>query len=184
MNEAPGAPAGIDYRKEYEREQERLRRLFDAYEAQEKELQSARERITKLEETIGEKERVVRSLREVLTSRDADNRELQIELSALRAEKASWDPRLRELEANIRLEQDRFGKLFKLAMELDAELKEAKAQIDARDRWYRKNVLVMSNIKRAMDEHDNMIKAAQGRAYEPDLEGELMRLKGESEAPR
>ena len=136
------------------------------------------------EETISEKERVVRSLREVLTSRDADNRELQIELSALRAEKASWDPRLRELEANIRLEQDRFGKLFKLAMELDAELKEAKAQIDARDRWYKKNVLVMSNIKRAMDEHDNMIQAAQGRAYEPDLEGELMRLRGESEVPK
>jgi len=184
MNEAPGAVSGIDYKKEFEREQDRLARLFDAYEAQEKELQSAKERITKLEETINEKERVVRSLREVLSSRDADNRELQIELSALRAEKASWDPRLRELEANIRLEQDRFGKLFKLAMELDAELKEARAQIEARDHWYKKNVLVMSNIKRAMDEHDKMILAAQGRPYEPDLDGELMRLRPEAEEPK
>jgi chromosome segregation ATPase len=180
MDEAPmGAPAA-DYRKDFERERQRLTQLYDAYELQEKELQSLKEKSTKLDETIAEKDRVIRSLREVLSGRDAENRELHIELSGLRAEKSSWEPRLKELEANIRLEQDRFGKLFKLSMDLDAELKEAKNQIEARDRWYRKNILVMSNIKRAMDEHDAMISEATGRPYEVDLEGELMRLKGPS----
>jgi chromosome segregation ATPase len=178
MNEGLPAMSGIDYKKEYEREQERLKRLYDAYEIQEKEFQAAKEKITKLEESITEKDRVIRSLREVMSARDAENRELHIELTTLRSEKATWDPRLKELEADMRLEQDRFSKLFKLAMDLDAELKESQSQIDARDRWYKKNILVMSNIKRAIDDYDKMVTDASGSNPAQAIEGELSRLKG------
>ena len=47
-----------------------------------------------------------------MSARDAENRELLIELTTLRSEKATWEPRLKELEADLRLEQDRFSKLF------------------------------------------------------------------------
>jgi len=176
--------SGIDYKKEFEREQERLKRLYDAYEIQEKEFQAAKDKITKLEEAITEKDRVIRSLREVMSARDAENRELHIELTTLRSEKATWEPRLKELEADLRLEQDRFSKLFKLAMDLDAELKESKNQIDARDRWYKKNILVMSNIKRAMDDYDKMVADATGKPYEQALEGELGRLRAPTGASK
>jgi chromosome segregation ATPase len=180
MDEPPVAAPASDYRKEFERERQRLTQLYDAYELQEKELAGLKEKLSKQEEVLSQKEGVIRSLREVLAARDAENRELHIELTGLRTDKSTWEPRIKELEANMRLEQDRFGNLFKLAMDLDAELKEAKSQIDVRDRWYKKNILVMNNIKRAMDEHDQMIVDATGRPYEADLEGELMRLKGAS----
>ena len=183
MDEPPMVAPASDYRKEFERERQRLTQLYDAYELQEKELASLKEKLSKQEEVLSQKEGVIRSLREVLAARDAENRELHIELTGLRTDKSTWEPRIKELEAKMRLEQDRFGNLFKLAMDLDAELKEAKSQIDARDRWYKKNILVMNNIKRAMDEHDQMISDATGRPYEADLEGELMRLKG-SALPR
>jgi len=180
MDEPPMAAPASDYRKEFERERQRLTQLYDAYELQEKELASLKEKLSKQEEVLTQKEGIIRSLREVLAARDAENRELHIELTGLRTDKSAWDPRIKELESKLRLEQDKVGNLFKLATDLDAELKEAKAQIDARDRWYKKNILVMNNIKRAMDEHDQMISDATGRPYEADLEGELMRLKASS----
>ncbi|NIP35721.1 MAG: hypothetical protein GWN18_12180 [Thermoplasmata archaeon] len=84
---------------------------------------------------------------------------------------------MKDLEQKVRLQKDQFGKLYKLAEELDMELKEARSQIEARDRWYKKNILVMGNIKRAMEDRDEMIESATSRSYEPVLEGELSKLK-------
>ncbi len=81
------------------------------------------------------------------------------------------------MEQKVRLQKDQFGKLYKLAEELDMELKEARAQVEARDRWYKRNILVMGNIKRAMEEREELIESATSRGYEPVLEGELNKLK-------
>ena len=176
MNEAPST-SGPNYKREFEKERQRLAQLWDAYEDQEKEVNDLKDQVQQLKETLDEKERVIRSLKDVLQSRDTENRELHIELTALRSERSTWDPRLKELEQNLRMQKDQFGKLYKLAEDLDMELKEARSQIEARDRWYKKNVLVMGNIKRAMEEREEMIEAATSRGYEPDLEGELTKLK-------
>ena len=104
-------------------------------------------------------------------------RELHIEVTALRSERSTWDPKIKDLEHDIRTEKDRFGNLFKLAEDLDLELKEARRSLEARDRWFKKNILVMSNIKRAMEERDEMIESASHKGYEADLEGELTRVK-------
>ena len=176
MNEAPST-SGPNYKREFEKERQRLAQLWDAYEDQEKEVNDLKDQVLQLKETLEEKERIIRSLKDVLQSRDTENRELHIELTALRSERSTWDPRLKELEQKLRLQKDQFGKLYKLAEDLDMELKEARSQIEDRDRWYKKNVLVMGNIKRAMEEREEMIESATSRGYEPDLEGELTRLK-------
>ncbi len=176
MNESPTS-SGPNYKREFEKERQRLAQLWDAYEDQEKEVNNLKEQVNQLKETLEEKERVIRSLKEVLSSRDTENRELHIELTALRSEKTTWDPRLKELEQEIRLQHDRFGKLYKLAEDLDLELKEARRQIEARDRWYKKNILVLGNVKRAMEDREEMIESATSRGYEPDLEGELSKFK-------
>ena len=175
MNDSP--TTGPNYKREFEKERQRLAQLWDAYEDQEKELGNLRDQVQQMKQTLEDKERVIRSLKEVLAQRDTENRELHIELTALRSERSTWDPKLKDLEHDHRLEKDRFGKLFKLAEDLDLELKEARRQLEARDRWYKKNILAMSNIKRAMEERDEMIEGATSKGYEADLEGELARLK-------
>ena len=176
MNESQST-SGPNYKREFEKERQRLAQLWDAYEDQEKEVNHLKDQVQQLKDTLDEKERIIRSLKEVLQTRDTENRELHIELTALRSERTTWDPKVKELEQKVRLQQDQYSKLFKLAEELDLELKEARGQIDARDRWYKKNILVMGNIKRAMDDRDEMIDSATTRGYEPDLEGELSKLK-------
>jgi chromosome segregation ATPase len=176
MNESPST-TGPNYKREFERERQRLAQLWDAYEDQEKEVTNLKEQVSQLKETLEEKERIIRSLKEVLQTRDTENRELHIELTALRSERVTWDPKFKELEQGKRLTNDQLGKLYKLAEELDMELKEARRQIDSRDRWYKKNILVMGNIKRAMEEREEMIEAATSRSFEPDLDGELQKLK-------
>ena len=176
MNEPPST-GGPNYKREFEKERQRLAQLWDAYEDQEKEVNNLKDQVQQLKMTLEEKERIIRSLKEVLATRDTENRELHIELTALRSERTTWDPKVKELEQKIRLQQDQFGKLYKLAEDLDLELKEARSQIEARDRWYKKNMLVMGNVKRAMEEREELIEAATSRSYEPDLEGELSKFK-------
>jgi len=176
MNESQST-SGPNYKREFEKERQRLAQLWDAYEDQEKEVNNLKENVHQLKETLDEKERIIRSLKDVLQTRDTENRELHIELTALRSEKSTWDPRVKDLEQKIRLQQDQFAKLYKLAEDLDLELKEARAQIEARDRWYKKNILVMGNIRRAMEDREDMIESTTSRGYEQDLDGELTKLK-------
>ncbi len=176
MNESQST-GGPNYKREFEKERQRLAQLWDAYEDQEKEVNHLKENLHQLKETLEEKERIIRSLKEVLQTRDTENRELHIELTALRSEKNTWDPKVKDLEQKVRLQQDHFAKLYKLAEDLDMELKEARAQIEARDRWYKKNILVMGNIRRAMEDREDMIVSTTSRGYEQNLEGELTKLK-------
>jgi len=129
MNESPST-TGPNYKREFERERQRLAQLWDAYEDQEKEMSNLKEQVAQLKGTLEEKERIIRSLKEVLATRDTENRELHIELTALRSERTTWDPRVKDLEQKVRLQKDQFGKLYKLAEELDMELKEARTQIE------------------------------------------------------
>lgn len=179
MNEGPST-TGPNYKREFEKERQRLAQLWDAYEDQEKEVNNLKDQVQQLRESVEEKERIIRSLKDVLTTRDTENRELHIELTALRSEKQIWEPRVKELEQKVRLQQDQFGNLYKVAEELDLELKEARRQIDVRDRWYKKNILVLGNMKRSMEEREEMIEEATSRGYEPDLERELTKLKPKS----
>ncbi len=169
--------SGMNIKRELEKERQRLAQLWDAYEDQEKEVNRLKERVVQLERDLEEKERIIRSLRDVLAARDTENRELHIATTSLRTEKNQWDPRLKDLEQNLRMEQDRFAKLFKLAEDLDTELKEARRQIEVRDQWFKKNVMGMANIRRAIEERESMVEAVTSKGYEPDLEGELDRLK-------
>ncbi len=176
MNESLST-SGPNYKREFEKERQRLAQLWDAYEDQEKEVNHLKDQVHQLKDTLDEKERIIRSLKEVLQTRDTENREIHIELTALRSERTVWDPKVKELEQLVLLQQVQFAKLYKVAEDLDLELKEARGQIESRDRWYKKNILVMGNIKRAMDEREDMIESATVRSYEPDLEGELSKLR-------
>ena len=151
----------------YEQERQRLAKLWDAYEKQEKEMASLKEKVGHLENDLMDRERIIKSLKDVLETRDRRTRELEIEMTSLRGDKSGWEPRLKALETDLRLERERFAKLFALAEELEEEVKLAKKAIAARDDWYRGHVDVLGDLQRAMDDYDKMM-AQLGKQVELD----------------
>ena len=159
--------AAGDMAGKYEQERQRLAKLWDAYEKQEKEIAALKEKTGHIENDLLDRERIIKSLKEVLEVRDRRTRELEIEMTSLRGDKSGWEPRLKSLETDLRLERERFAKLFALAEELEDEVKLAKKAIAARDDWYRGHVDVLGDLQRAMDDYDKMM-AQLGKQVEMD----------------
>jgi chromosome segregation ATPase len=159
--------AAGDMAGKYEQERQRLAKLWDAYEKQEKEIAALKEKTGHIENDLLDRERIIKSLKEVLEVRDRRTRELEIEMTSLRGDKSGWEPRLKALETDLRLERERFAKLFALAEELEEEVKLAKKAIAARDDWYRGHVDVLGDLQRAMDDYDKMM-AQLGKQVEMD----------------
>jgi chromosome segregation ATPase len=165
-----------DYRKEFIAERERLAKLWDAYEQQEKEVGTLKNRIALLERELNEKARIVKSLKDVLEARDRENRELEIETTSLRGDKATHEPKFNELQSSLRVEKERFAKLFKLAEELDGELRTARDEIQARDEWFRIHIDSLRGIGKAIEERDRMVEAAKGRNIRGDYKSTLDKI--------
>lgn len=159
--------AAGDMAGKYEQERQRLAKLWDAYEKQEKEMAALKEKMARLESELLDRDRIIKSLKDVLETRDRRTRELEIELTSLRGDKTGWEPRLKALETDLRLERERFAKLFALAEELEEEIKAAKKAVEARDEWYRSHVDVLGDLQRAMDDYDKMV-AQLGKQAETD----------------
>jgi chromosome segregation ATPase len=136
--------AAGDMAGKYEQERQRLAKLWDAYEKQEKEMAALKDKIGHLENDLLDRDRIIKSLKDVLETRDRRTRELEIEMTSLRGDKSGWEPRLKALETDLRLERERFAKLFALAEELE-------------DEWYRSHVDVLGDLNRAMEDYDKMM---------------------------
>ena len=73
-------------------EQQRLEKLWDAYEQQEKDLNASLDRINILESEIETKETMISSLQELLTERDAKLRQLEVERQRQGKIEAEYEP--------------------------------------------------------------------------------------------
>jgi len=142
---------------------DRLRKLWDAYEKQQGELSAMNARISSLEADLASRDGTIRNLKDVLETRDRRTRELEIENTGLRNDKATFDPRIQQLTTDLRIERERFAKLFALSQELMEELDQAKKEIQTRDEWFRKHVDVFGDVQRAIDEHERLIAAVKRR---------------------
>jgi chromosome segregation ATPase len=148
----------VDYRKEYEKEQGRLTKLWDAYEIQEKDLEQAKDKIKVLESVIQEKERIILSLRQVAENRDAEIRDMEVGITSLERAKAEFEPKMKELESDLKKQRDQFAKLYSLAEELDEELRYARKEIELRDEWFRDHINVFSSMCNAITSREDIIR--------------------------
>lgn len=148
----------VNKKYDFERERQRFLRLKDAYELQEKEINLQNEKIAALEQAIADKEKVIKSLKEVLENRDKEYRELEIELNKLRAESSAFEPKLNELQQSLKLEREKFAKLFTLAEELDTELKQLRREVEVRDEWFKNYLSIFGETQKAIEERERMIR--------------------------
>lgn len=143
------------------KDQERLAKLWDAYEAQEKEFESALKKIAVLEAKIKEKDRINETLRKVVEARDSELRELEIKCTALEQSLGRAEPKIEELTRQHRVEVERYNKIFAIAEELEEELVVARREIEARDDWYKRHLSVLEKLGDAIKDRSVLIESAR-----------------------
>ncbi len=141
-------------------EQDRLLKLYDAYEIQEKEMVNLRAEIEVLEKEIVDREIEKEGMEGLLSEKD--NRLREIELKAAKATKQVdfLEPELQKMEEKFTREKERLGKIFNIAEELDNDLRLAVAEMKARDDWYVNHMSLFEDLNKAIKDRYELIEAA------------------------
>jgi len=143
------------------KDQERLAKLWDAYEEQEREFNLALKKINELEKKYKESSKINTTLRKVTEGRDREIRELEIKVAALEEENSNFRPELERLETLYREEKERYAKLFAITEELEEELDTARTELEIRDRWFQKYFGQLENFTVALKERAIMIRESK-----------------------
>ncbi|MCW8800510.1 MAG: helix-hairpin-helix domain-containing protein [Desulfobacter sp.] len=136
---------------------ERLMKLWDAYESQEKEMAAALARIKDLEEKEKDKERIILTLRELVDSKDAELRKYEIKGSSLDKETSEYKERLQEVTESLNMERSRYKKLYIITQELEGEVDTLTKELESRDRWFRDNLSFFDELPHRMGKRMDMI---------------------------
>ena len=147
---------------------ERLMKLWDAYEMQEKELKTMTGKVKDLEEKLREKDRVVETLRELVEAKDIELRKLEVKGTTLDKETADHKGRLDELTENLNLERGRYKRLFLITQELEKEVDRLSKELEDRDRWFRDNMAFLEEFPARVGKRLEMVHRVFKR---PPLDG-------------
>ena len=133
-------------------EQQRLEKLWDAYEQQEKDLNAALDRINFLEADIETKQTMITSLQELLTERDTKLREMEIERQRQGKVEAEYEPRIKVMEDTMKDQTEKYDRLLSITQEMEDELDLARKSLHARDSWFNLNVSSLESISEVIKE--------------------------------
>ena len=141
-------------------EQERLLKLYPAYEAQEKAVIDLRAERDVLEKEVIEREIEKESLQSLLREKDTRIQELELRSSKATKQVEHLEPELRTAEEKLTRERDRLGKVYGIAEELDNDLRLAVTEMKARDEWYVAHMSLFEDLNKAIQERYTMIESA------------------------
>ena len=146
--------AGSDISKD----QERLAKLWDAYELQEKELELSLKKIATYEHKVEELNRVNDVLKKSLEDRDREIRELDIKVVALEEQNSKFEPKINDLTQMYNEEKKRYTKLFTITEELEEELAKAKKENEIQEQWFKRNVGMLENLRQSVIDRNIQLK--------------------------
>ena len=101
-------------------EQQRLEKLWDAYEQQEKDLNASLDRINYLESDIETRQTMIASLQELLTERDAKLRDLEIQRQRQSKVAAEYEPKIKEMQGIIEDQTEKYERLLSITQEMES----------------------------------------------------------------
>ena len=135
-----------DYKRKHLIEQERLAKLWDAYQIQEKALKDATDDLKKSETKLELNEKEIESLNEMVEKRDKNLREMEREVTNLQKITADYKPKLENCSAALSKEKDKLSKLYDVAQELDEELQVKGRALELRDNWFLEHFIFFEKI--------------------------------------
>jgi len=148
----------IDYESEYYKEQERIAKLWDAYEEQVGIISELEKKDKELKKEMEEKNATIENLEELLSQRDEKIREHEKELNILRKKEAKFKPSMTEMETSLEEEKEKVVKIFELSQELQDELNLAKDALKARDAWFVENIQVLEKMADILEERKSILQ--------------------------
>ncbi|MCD6383647.1 MAG: hypothetical protein J7L88_04225 [Thermoplasmata archaeon] len=166
---------------ELTRARERLKKLWTAYQTQERELDAALKKIESLEIRLKEKEKMIETLREVLEAREKEIKDLQMKNIELEGTIEELRPRIKELEEMHEKDLERYAKLFTLTEDLEAELERVRKEMALRDKWFEENLKPMYNLCQSLYEREKLLEGVKGEER-GDFRKRLDELSPEGEA--
>jgi predicted nucleic acid-binding Zn-ribbon protein len=141
-------------------ETDRLRKLYAAYESQEKELIDIKAEIEVLEKEIVEREIEKEGLEGLLSQKDNRIRDLELRDAKVSKQIEHLEPELHKMEEKYSREKDRLGKVFSIAEELDNDLRLAVVELSTRDEWYVEHMSLFEELTKAIQNRYEMIEDA------------------------
>ncbi len=145
-----------DYKREFEKERQRLAQLWDAYEAQGAEIEKMERQVWQLEHMLHEKEGEIGAMRTLLEKRVGGDLSRDVHMAKADEEMKDAEERIQLLERNYKDLEGSFSKATKLSQELDEELKQAKSKIAERDR-------IISQLKLMLESKDKQLELLRPR---------------------
>ena len=141
-------------------ETERLVKLYDAYEQQEKEIVGLKAEIEVLEKEVIDKEIDREGLEQLLSEKDNRVRDLELDHAKASKRIEHLEPELEKMEEKYTREKERLSRVFEIAEELDGDLRLAVAEMKARDDWYVDHMQIFEDLNRAIKTRYDMIENA------------------------
>jgi|TARA_X000000368_G_scaffold361258_1_gene305372 chromosome segregation ATPase len=141
-------------------ETERLVKLYDAYEQQERDIVGLRAEIEVLEKEVIDKEIDREGLEQLLSEKDNRVRDLELDHAKASKRIEHLEPELEKMEEKYTREKDRLARVFEIAEELDGDLRLAVAEMKARDDWYVSHMQIFEDLNRAIKTRYDMIENA------------------------
>ena len=132
------------------KDQERLAKLWDAYEIQEKEFELSLKKIATMEHKIEELNRVNNVLKKAMEDRDKEIRDLELKVVTLEEQNSKYEPQVKEINRLYQEEKSRYAKLFTITEELEEELARAKKESEIKDKWFERNVGMLENLRESI----------------------------------
>jgi hypothetical protein len=139
-------------------ETERLLKLYDAYELQEKEMVNLKAEIEVLEKEIVGREIEKESFETLLSEKDNRIRDLELRATKSSKQVDFLEPELQTMEEKYSREKDRLGKVFGIAEELDNDLRLAVVEMKSRDDWYVDHMGLFEDLNKAIKIRYEMIE--------------------------
>lgn len=141
-------------------ESERLLKLYDAYEIQEKEMVNLKAEIEVLEKEIVDREIEKEGMEGLLNEKDNRMRELELRSAKSSKQVDFLEPELQKMEEKFTREKERLGKIFNIAEELDNDLRLAVSEMKARDDWYVSHMSLFEDLNKAIKNRYELIEKA------------------------
>ena len=141
-------------------ETERLVKLYDAYEQQERDIVGLRAEIEVLEKEVIDKEIDREGLEQLLSEKDNRVRDLELDHAKASKRIEHLEPELEKMEEKYTREKDRLARVFEIAEELDGDLRLSVAEMKARDDWYVSHMQIFEDLNRAIKTRYDMIENA------------------------
>ena len=151
------------------KDQERLAKLWDAYEVQEKELELSIKKLATMEHKIKELDRVNGVLKKAVEDRDKEIRDLEIKVITLEEENSKYQPQFDELNKIYKGEKERYAKLFAITEELEEDLAKTKKESEIKDKWFERNVGMLENIKESIVERNILLNDVSAMGPGPEI---------------